>query len=212
MEILKQSSYYSKQNIGLALGKEGKDLSYWIQKLLKQKMLISLKKGLYISSYYRDLVSQNPSDKELYYIYLANVLRSPSYVSLEYVLSRYNIIPESSYVITSITTKSSRTFSSEIISFVYRSIKKELFLGWENWTFKNKTIRIATKAKALFDFLYLKSFENKPAMVSYLLDMGRIQWEVLTAEDKDEFVKAVALSSSKKMQSIMTLLKDKKIL
>lgn len=212
LDILKQAPYFSKQNLGLALGKEGKDLSYWIQKLLSQKLLIPLKKGIYISSYYRDLISQNPSDKEWYLVYLANMLRSPSYVSLEHVLSRYNMIPEASFAVTSITTKSSRAYSSELTTFVYRNIKEELFFGYENGMFKDKTVRIASKAKALFDFLYLKSFENKEAMASYLLETGRINWDVLTAKDKDEFAKAVAISFSKKMQSIVVLLKEEKIL
>ena len=129
LEVLKGAPYFTKQNIGLALQKDGEDLNYWIKKLRAQKMLITLKKGMYISSYYQDMISQNPSDKELYLMYLANVLRSPSYVSLEFILSRYNIIPEASFAVTSITTKSSRVFSSAFSSFIYRSIKEELFFG-----------------------------------------------------------------------------------
>lgn len=212
LDILKQAPYFSKQNLGLALGKEGKDLSYWVQKLLSQKLLIPLKKGVYISSYYRDLISQNPSEKEWYLVYLANMLRTPSYVSLEYVLSRYNVIPEASFAVSSITTKTSRLYTSELTSFLYRSIKEELFFGYENQSFKDKTIRMASKGKALFDFLYLKSFENKDMMASYLFDTGRINWDVLTIKDKDEFTKTIIISSSKKMQSILSLLKKEKIL
>lgn len=212
LDILKQAPYFSKQNLGLALGKEGKDLSYWVQKLLSQKLLIPLKKGVYISSYYRDLISQNPSEKEWYLVYLANMLRTPSYVSLEYVLSRYNVIPEASFAVSSITTKTSRLYTSELTSFLYRSIKEELFFGYDNQSFKDKTIRMASKGKALFDFLYLKSFENKDMMAYYLFDTGRINWDVLTIKDKDEFTKTIVISSSKKMQSILSLLKKEKIL
>lgn len=211
-EVLKNAPYFTKQNIGLALQKDGEDLNYWIKRLLAQKILISLKKGFCVSSYYQDMISQNPSDKEWYFIYLSNMLRFPSYVSLEYVLSRYNIIPEASFSVTSITTKSSRVYSSELTTFVYQNIKEELFFGYENERFKDKTVRMASKAKALFDLLYLRSFENKEMMTFYLFDLGRIDWDILTVKDKDEFVKTIVLSSSKKMQSITGLLKEKKIL
>lgn len=212
LEILKQAPYFNKQNLGLVLGKEGKDLSYWVGKLISQKLLIPLKKGLYISSYYRDLIAQNPSDQELYLIYLANILRSPSYVSLEYVLSRYNIIPESLFAITSITSKSSRAYSSELTTFVYRNVKEELFFGYESEMFKDKTVRMASKAKALFDFLYFKRFNTKETMRMYLFKEGRINWDCLEQKDKIDLIKTVDISSSKKMQSIVTFLKKENIL
>lgn len=41
---------------------------------------------------------------------LAPFLKSPSYLSFEYVLSAYGLIPESCYVYTSATTKRRHTF------------------------------------------------------------------------------------------------------
>ncbi|EKE15378.1 MAG: hypothetical protein ACD_12C00042G0003, partial [uncultured bacterium] len=88
----------------------------------------------------------------------------------------------------------------------------ELFFGYEDQFFKDKTIRIATKEKALFDFLYLKSFSSKEALKSYLLEEGRINWDILTEKDKNNFLKAVEISCSKKMQLIVSLLKKNNIL
>ncbi|MBI3384573.1 hypothetical protein HY030_00040, partial [Candidatus Gottesmanbacteria bacterium] len=70
--FLKQAPYLTKQNLALALSQEGENLNYWIKKLLKERQLISLKKGLYVFSYFVDMVSQDPKNKEMYFAYIAN--------------------------------------------------------------------------------------------------------------------------------------------
>ena len=212
INTLKQSPYYTKQNLSLALSKDGADLDYWIKKLLKEKILISLKKGFYISSYYRDLVNQNPEESSGYLEYLANILRWPSYVSLEYVLAKFEIIPETAFVLTSVTPKSPRVFSSEVTVFNYRNIKKELFFGYQVNNFRDKKVKVASKAKALFDYLYLKRTSVINNMKDYLLQDARINWSILSREDKDEFKSAVKISSSSKMEMIANILKKEGIL
>ena len=209
LKILKQSPYFTKQNLSLALEKEGEDLNYWINKLIREEMLMPLKKGFYISSYYRDLITQSQSVG--YFEYLANVLRAPSYVSTEYVLANNNMIPEAVYAITSITTKSPRIYSTKIGSFIYRNIKKKLFFGYQIRDFADKKIKIATFTKALFDFLYLKKFSDQNELINYLLESGRFNWDTLTNNDKKEFKKIVKNSSSKKMSLIVSILEKEKI-
>lgn len=210
--ILKQAPYLTKQNLALALDKEGENLNYWIKKLRKEKRLISLKKGFYISSYYLELISQESQNREIYFEYLANVLRFPSYVSLEYVLSTGGLLPESTFAITSITVKTPRVYTSEIGTFIYRNIKGALFSHYSFKDFNEKKVRIASLAKALFDFLYLKKFTPPAKAREYLLREGRINWDVLSSEDKREFMTLVELSGSEKMRLIVALLKKEKIL
>lgn len=212
--ILKQAPYLTKQNLALALNKEKENLNYWIKKLVKEKLLISLKKGFYTSSYYLDLISQDPKNREAYLEYLANILRFPSYVSLEYVLSTGGLLPENSFVITSITLKTPRIYKTEVGTFVYRNIKDRLFSNYRFRDFNGKKVMIASPAKALFDFLYLKKFTSFTitTIKEYLIVEGRINWEVLSREDKIEFIKLVKLSGSGKMRLITTLLKKEKIL
>ena len=192
LPLLKKSPYFTKQNLALALGISDHALDYWVKKLMSRGYLIPLKKGFYITSYYLDLINQTAN--EVYFEYLANLLRAPSYVSLEYILSKANIIPEGVYAITSITTKSSRTYTSDAATFVFRNIKEELFFGFEIKLFLGKQVKVATPAKALFDFLYLKptaSLENR-----------RINWGALSKGQKQEFQKIVKKSKSKKMALI----------
>lgn len=214
LTILKQLPYFTKQNLPLALNKEGEDLNYWIKKLTKERLLVPLKKGFYISPYYQETIIRDPKQSEIYWVYLANVLRAPSYVSLEYVLSKYNLIPEAVFAITSVTLKSSRKYSFQGGTFIYRNIKMELWGGYQLMVLRGTgiTARIAYPYKALFDFLYLKKFSSEEEIRGYLLEEGRINWSVLTSADKKNFVKAVKDSSSKKMEIILKILRKEEIL
>lgn len=214
LDILKQAPYLTKSNLALPLGKEGNDLNYWIKKLTNEKLLTPLKKGFYISSYYQDTMVRDPGQSEIYWIYLANVLRGPSYVSLEYVLSKYNMIPEMVSNITSVTLKSPRIYRSEKASFIYRNIKRDLFYGYQLLVFGNSglTAKIAYLFKAIFDFLYLKSFSSEKEMQTYLLEVGRFNWDVLTEADKRKFLQVVKISNSTKMKTITSILKREKVI
>lgn len=209
--ILKNLPYFTKQNLSLALGKEGESLNYWIKKLIKEESLVQLKKGFYLSSYYQDLVRQNPTEYETYLEYLANILRQPSYVSLEYVLSKYGFIPEASSALTSVTLKSSRVYSSNLGRFIYRNIKEKLFFGWQTRNFKDKKIQIASLSKALFDFLYLKKLPKNTWQI-FLLSEGRFNWDIVGAKDKQSFRQLVKISASEKMARMVRYLQKEKIL
>lgn len=204
MEQLSQFPYYTKQNLSLILKKDSFSLDYWIKKLISDQILIPLKKGVYSSVFYINTIKE----KGLFDSYLqnlANVLRQPSYISLETVLSYYGLIPEESFNITSITLKSTRIYKNQLATFIYRNIKKELFLGFSEPMVKNSIIR-ATKAKALFDWLYLKKFANSKELEIFLLDKGRINWFAFSKKDKMEFNDYVKISSSKKMEVISKII------
>jgi len=203
--------YYTKQNLSLALGKNPDALDYWIKKLIKNQALIPLKKGLYVSSYYLDLIKAKGKTED-YLEYLAGVVRSPSYLSLEYALSKYGLIPEAVFAITSITTKSTRSYQTALTSFYYRNLKTELFSGFIEKKLEKQTIKMALPAKALFDYLYLKKFSSPAEMKSYLLSEGRINWTVFENNDRKEFTQYTKLSASKKMLAIDKILKINKLL
>lgn len=192
LPLLKESPYLTKQNLAVALDIPDDALDYWIKKLINERYLIPLKKGFYITSYYLDLINQTAG--EAYFEYLANLLRVPSYVSLEYVLSKAGIIPEGVYAVTSVTTKSPRTYTSSVATFIFKNIKKELFFGFETRSFRDKQVKVATPPKALFDFLYLKPNPS--------LENSRINWDALSKGQKKEFQEIVEISKSKKMALI----------
>ncbi|OHA68766.1 MAG: hypothetical protein A3I38_02315 [Candidatus Wildermuthbacteria bacterium RIFCSPLOWO2_02_FULL_47_10] len=199
LPIVNQIPYFNKITLGEILGKRGENLNYWIKKLLKNGEVFALKKGLYVSKPYLLGLAKNPDLKKRYLEYLANIIRYPSYISLEYALSEYGAIPEGVYAVTSITLKTSRIYSNELGNFIYKNIKSEFFNGFEFKDFEGKRIKFATKAKALFDFLYLGKWTNT--------ENSRINWDVFNDTDRNEFAKIVNSSDSPKMKKILEVLK-----
>ena len=114
-------------------------------------ILRNTKSGLFIklrNSYYM-LKDSNPS---LYFI--ANKLYQPSYISLEKALSYYNIIPETVYTITSITSKPTREYTNQTGVFSYQRIKKSAFTGYNPVKIESNLVLFAEPEKALTDYLY----------------------------------------------------------
>jgi predicted transcriptional regulator of viral defense system len=83
---------------------------------------------------------------------IANRIYSPSYISLETVLSRKGLIPETVRRVTSITTRKTRDIQTEIGSFTYRTVAPRLFFGYE---MGSSGAKVACVEKAILDFLYL---------------------------------------------------------
>ena len=93
-----------------------------------------------------------------YETHIANTLYEPSYLSLEWALRFYNLIPEGVFLITSCSTKKTQNFQTEIWSFCYKSITPKLYFWYNLYEIgKYKAIRIASPEKAICDFLYFHS-------------------------------------------------------
>ncbi len=117
---------------------------------IKKEYLLTLKRGIYVfSEEYRKV---EPSVN-----FIANFLILPSYISMEYALSYYNLIPEKATVITSVTTKKTNMFENFLGRFEYRSVKDEMFCGFKKEVEKEQEYFIALPEKALVDYFYLNN-------------------------------------------------------
>lgn len=117
-------------------------LSSWV----KKEYLLRLKRNIY---YLKEIELKEE-------FFLANYLYWPSYVSLESALNYYGIIPDVPFAVTSVTAKKTQEVKNQFGLFLYRSLKPELFFGWQEINFdKRQSYKIAKPEKALFDFLYL---------------------------------------------------------
>lgn len=97
----------------------------------------------------------------------ANLIYSPSYISLHTALSWYNLIPEMIATTTSVTTRKTNKFLTPLGSFDYHRIKPELFgfgyvledmdpfMGERG---KSRKIMIASPQKAILDFFYINNY------------------------------------------------------
>jgi predicted transcriptional regulator of viral defense system len=120
-----------------------------ISDLLKKGIIIRVKKGLYI---FREEFQKRPYSPEI----LANLMYGPSYVSLEYALQYYGLIPERVEAVTSVTTGRSRRFSSPVGLFIYRRIPLSAFrIGMDRIEIgEGRAFLIAVPEKALADKIH----------------------------------------------------------
>ena len=199
--IFQTEPFLTKQEVSLVIMKTGKNLDKKILQYLGNNTLLPLKKGLYMPQTY---LTRAP-----YYIreYIANILYSPSYLSLDYVLSREGIIPESVFTYTSVSTKSTRIFFNNLGRYSYQTIKPLLLTGYSTLPLSSDlSVKIATRAKALFDLLYLKPFSKSIKLKRLEFDDLRLNTSALTPDDIREFSGYVKLSQSKKMEQIYRML------
>lgn len=148
---------------------------YFLEKEESNGLFLRLKKGLY------SLKTDLPSEEEI-----ANRLYQPSYISFEYALAYFNILPEMPYSVTSATTKPTRTFILDNKAFSYLTIKRNAYTGYTLIKQNGKSFFMAGPEKALVDYLYFvvlgkkaknerlnKSFLNKEKLFEYALLYNR---------------------------------------
>ena len=85
---------------------------------------------------------------------IANKIHSPAYVSLEMALAYYRLIPESVYGITSVSTRKTCKYFTQIGEFSFRKIKPALFFGYNIVGYNGKSYKIASIEKAILDYFY----------------------------------------------------------
>ncbi len=82
---------------------------------------------------------------------LAHLLYAPSYLSGLWALAHYDLIPERTVRLTSVTPRVPRVFENPLGVFEYRSIKQRAFFGYRQEQFGPLTILVAEPEKALLD-------------------------------------------------------------
>lgn len=123
------------------------NLGRWV----KKGLLLRLRRGLYT-------FPEFAKDASLI-AYCANQMYKPSYISLQSVLAFYNMIPEAVIGTNSVTTLKTMEFSNLISQFYYKTLKADLYFGYEfKRTSRQLTFRMAKPEKALLDFFYLYPF------------------------------------------------------
>lgn len=123
---------------------------YSLRELTREGLLARLKKGFYV------LKTDPPLEEEV-----ANALYKPSYISFEYAMAYYNIIPEMIYQITSATTKPTRLFTVGHTAYSYYSIKPKAYTGYILSQRGERRFYIAEEEKALIDYLYILSLGQR---------------------------------------------------
>lgn len=145
---VKDSPYFTSAVYG-GLTSSPKVLQNQVDKWVRSGRVLKLKRGLYT-------LSNDDRKVGLSREVIANRLYQPSYISLQYALSYYGLIPEGVYAVSSITTKKTQNFANDFGNFDYKNIKKNAFTGFVSREDEfNYKFLIALPEKALLDYLYL---------------------------------------------------------
>ena len=154
--------------------KEYSNIYQKINNECKKGILVKIKRGLYSDDLY--------NDKEV----IANICYNPSYISFEYALSYYGVIPEFVSTFTSATfgKKNNKIYHMKDCTFDYKNVPDEVFpmgiLIMKNS--KDISYKIASKEKALCDLLYSKyPVRSIKDLITLLFEDMRI--------DENEFLK-----------------------
>lgn len=154
-----------------------------ISRLVKKGDLIRLKNGFFV-------VAEKIKRSSVPYEQIANLLYGPSYLSFEWALSYYGMIPEGVYVITSVTTNKCKNFKTPLGTFDY------FYLGHARYTIgidqkenEHGKFLIATPEKALADLVHFKSdkLESKDLLID-LIEGRRIDEDFLKNLNKKHLV------------------------
>lgn len=173
--------------------------------LLRKEHIIRVKKGLYIfGPDYR----KRPYSREI----LANLIYGPSYISLEYALSYYGLIPERVETLTSVTTGRSRTFTTPVGLFTYRMISLPAFqTGMTRIELDDGgAFLIATPEKALVDKIFIDpgaEMRTLKGLEEYLFENLRADRDILARLDVTRAVEAAERYRSSKLRVLINLLR-----
>lgn len=193
--------YLSKTAIVSAFNKNPNTLRNSIAYWKKRGSLIQVKRGFFVFKEYLD-----QRDNSLSYArFIATKMIEPSYLSKEFVLQDYGMFTDAVFGYSVITTKKTQTISNQFGTFNYQSIKPDLFCGFIKKTYGSTAWNIATKAKALFDYLYFNKKKFRQIDVTELREL-RLNLDIMEAKDWKEFF-GYAKKADKKIQDVCALAK-----
>lgn len=113
----------------------------------------------------------------------SNHIYGPSYVSLQWALSFYGLIPERVYSMTAVTVKRSRDFSNKLGRFTYMQVPEQYFhIGISMATNDGANFLIATREKALCDMILADPYVPNLSIVAlkrYLVEDLRLDTDEL---------------------------------
>jgi len=188
LEQLKTLPHFAKDavyQLGTQLGLKDSTIDTYISRFLKHRKIYRLKNGLYVSA---DFFDKNKNDIS-YSFYLANVIRTPSYVSSWTALQYYNLTTEAIHSVTSVTLKVTRDYQTKAGNFAYQSINKKFFSDFSLVNGKFDFF-IASPSKALFDLLYFRTNQLRGISsdtIKELIGELRIDIDEMEKEEQDKF-------------------------
>ncbi len=173
-----------------------------IARMVKKDEIIPVVRGLYVT------------DSKIEGHILAASIYGPSYLSFEYALSYWNLIPEAVYVFTSATydKKKRKEYKTPFGLFTYRDIPKSVYpLGIQIEWQDDYSFLIAQPEKALCDKLYTISPLSNIKDIEFLLfDDLRIDRDYFWQLDINKIIRYAKLYKTTNHKLLIKYLKKYK--
>jgi hypothetical protein len=173
----------------------------FISRMVKAGELIRLKNGFF-------LIAEKIEESSIPYEQVANLLYGPSYISFEWALSYYKMIPEGVYVVTSASASKSKIFNTPVGTFDYTYLSHHRYsIGIDQKENAAGRFLIATPEKALADLIHLKSkkLEGNDLLVD-LIEARRMDEEQLKNLNKNHLLEIADSYRSKAVTSLINVL------
>lgn len=143
---------------------------------------------------------------------LSSFIYGPSYLSFDFALYYYDLIPETIYNTFTCATynkKKIKHYSNKFGTYIYRDAPKNVFSLNVNIIVDNEySYLIATKEKALCDKLYIISpIKSVKELKSLLFDDLRIDLDKFNSLNKKELLSLAALYHSTNLNFLIKFLK-----
>ncbi len=169
-----------------------------VQTMVKKGELIPLKRGLF------------ETDTAAPGFLMANALLGPSYLSFEYALSYYSMIPERVVVYTSATFGRNKKlkYSNQFGAFTYRDIPETVFPYYYTRELSgNRPYLIATREKALCDQLYVMApIRGINDFRNWLFDGMRLDEDIYEELDSEKMKRIAPLYHRTNLDQLVRLL------
>lgn len=170
-----------------------------LARMINDGVFIPVVKGLY------------ETDKTIPGYFLANSIYGPSYLSFDFALAYYGLIPEAVYTFTSATFEKNRTkrYETPFGIFTYRDVPSSVYsYGISYKTEGEYVYQIATPEKALCDKLYtISPVGNKKELINLLFEDLRIDEASFNSLDFDIIDKLCELYHCTNLKILQKLLR-----
>lgn len=190
------TAYIETQNL-LPLLRDYTNPADYISRMVKKGVLIRLKNGFFV-------IAEKIQNSPIPFEQIANLLHGPSYISYEWALSYYRMIPEGVYVVTSTSATKSKSYSTPIGTFDYAYLSHHRYaIGIDQKENASGRFLIATPEKALADLVHLKSkgLSSKELIVD-LIEARRIEEDLLKNLNKKQLLE---IAENYRSQAVTTL-------
>ena len=137
----REKSLFSLSDLTQLTGEHAASLSVQLTRLVKAGVLSRAAQAWYENPF------TPPSSEEV-----AMVVRYPSYLSLEYALSKQGVLSQSVYILTLVTTKLPYTYTTDHVVYEYHQIHRSLFWGYQ----QKGVVLTAEPEKAFLDLIYIR--------------------------------------------------------